>query len=65
KRIMSCFDCCEEDNYAKSVENGRQYVLKISTGNNGNYHSFEIAKPQTVKVHPIEVPAILPYRQMN
>ncbi|XLU49578.1 hypothetical protein S245_044392, partial [Arachis hypogaea] len=31
KRIMSCFDCCEEDNYAKSVENGRQYVLKIST----------------------------------
>ncbi|KAL1293837.1 hypothetical protein HN51_054485 [Arachis hypogaea] len=55
---MSCFGCCEEDDYAKSVENGGQYAVKNPAGNNGNYHSSETAKPQTVKVQPIEVPAI-------
>ncbi|MED6120130.1 cleavage polyadenylation factor subunit pti1 [Stylosanthes scabra] len=55
---MSCFACCEEDDYAKPAENGGQYAVKNPAGNDGNYHSSETAKPQTVKVRPIEVPAI-------
>ncbi|KAK2403378.1 Protein kinase superfamily protein [Trifolium repens] len=57
---MSCFSCCEEDEFHKTAESGGQYVVKNPAGNDGNYHASETAKQgaQTVKVQPIEVPEI-------
>nr|KJB22427.1 hypothetical protein B456_004G047300 [Gossypium raimondii]KJB22428.1 hypothetical protein B456_004G047300 [Gossypium raimondii] len=58
---MSCFGCCEEDNIHNATDNGGQYMVKNSAGNFGGYHTSETASKsaQTVKVQPIEVPAIL------
>ncbi|PPR80353.1 hypothetical protein GOBAR_AA40365 [Gossypium barbadense] len=58
---MSCFGCCEEDNIHNATDNGGQYMVKNSAGNVGGYHTSETASKsaQTVKVQPIEVPAIL------
>ncbi|XP_045807776.1 pto-interacting protein 1-like isoform X1 [Trifolium pratense] len=60
KRIMSCFSCCEEDEFHKTAESGGPYVVKNPAGNDGNYPASETAKQgaQTVKVQPIEVPEI-------
>ncbi|MBA0605080.1 hypothetical protein Godav_017692 [Gossypium davidsonii] len=57
---MSCFGCCEEDDIHRAADNGGQYVVKHSAGNDGGYQTSEIASKsaQTVKVQPIEVPAI-------
>ncbi|TKY61665.1 receptor protein kinase [Spatholobus suberectus] len=57
---MSCFGCCEEDDFQKTAESGGQHVVKNSTGNDGNGHASETAKQgtQTVKIQPIEVPEI-------
>nr|XP_027188646.1 pto-interacting protein 1-like [Cicer arietinum] len=63
---MSCFSCCEEDEYHKAAESGGPYVVKnpavnlTHIRNDGNYHAFEIAKQgaQAVKVQPIEFPEI-------
>ncbi|KAL4383570.1 hypothetical protein GQ457_15G020640 [Hibiscus cannabinus] len=59
---MSCFGCCEEDDMQKASDNGGQYIVKQPSGNNGGYHTSETASKsksaQTVKVQPIEVPAI-------
>ncbi|OMO64115.1 hypothetical protein CCACVL1_22048 [Corchorus capsularis] len=57
---MSCFGCCEEDDYHKTADNGGQYMVKNSSGNDGGYHTSETASKsaQAVKVQPIEVPAI-------
>ncbi|GAU40581.1 hypothetical protein TSUD_35980 [Trifolium subterraneum] len=57
---MSCFSCCEEDEFHKTAESGGPYVVKNPAGNDGNYHASETAKQgaQTVKVQPIEVPEI-------
>ncbi|KAK6239553.1 hypothetical protein QUC31_005022 [Theobroma cacao] len=57
---MSCFGCCEEDDFHKAADNGGQYMVKNSAGNDGGYHTSETASKsaQTVKVQPIEVPAI-------
>ncbi|KAK4259265.1 hypothetical protein QN277_005613 [Acacia crassicarpa] len=57
---MSCFSYCEDDAHLKAAESGRPYVVKHSTGNDGNYHASEAAKQsaQTVRVQPIEVPTI-------
>lgn len=30
---MSCFSCCEEDEYHKAAESGGPYVAKHPTGN--------------------------------
>ncbi|RDY11472.1 putative receptor-like protein kinase [Mucuna pruriens] len=58
---MSCFSCCEEDDFQKTAESGGQHVVKNSTGNDGNGRASETAKQgtQTVKVQPIEVPELL------
>ncbi|KAI9120247.1 hypothetical protein K1719_008895 [Acacia pycnantha] len=57
---MSCFSCCEEEEHLKAAESRRPYVVKSSTGNDGNYHASDGARQsaQTVKVQPIEVPTI-------
>ncbi|OMO82249.1 hypothetical protein COLO4_23148 [Corchorus olitorius] len=57
---MSCFGCCEEDDFHKTADNGGQYMVKNSAGNDGGYHTSETASKsaQAVKVQPIEVPAI-------
>ncbi|KAJ4849883.1 cleavage polyadenylation factor subunit pti1 [Turnera subulata] len=58
---MSCFSCCEEDEYNKGAESGGQHPVKSSAGNIGGYHASEAAPKgsvQAVKVQPIEVPAI-------
>nr|XP_012569746.1 pto-interacting protein 1-like [Cicer arietinum] len=63
---MSCFSCCEEDEYHKAAESGGPYVVKnpavnlTHIRNDGNYHASETAKQgaQAVKVQPIEVPEI-------
>ncbi|CAI8603655.1 unnamed protein product [Vicia faba] len=60
ERIMSCFSCCQEDEFHKVAESGGPYIVKNPAGNDGNYHASESTKPgaQTVKVQPIEVPEI-------
>ncbi|KAG4913787.1 hypothetical protein AAZX31_19G206900 [Glycine max] len=57
---MSCFGCCEEDDYQKTAESGGQHVVKNSTGNDGNSRASETAKQgtQAVKIQPIEVPEL-------
>ncbi|GMI73696.1 hypothetical protein like AT3G62220 [Hibiscus trionum] len=57
---MSCFGFCEEDDLHKASDNGGQYIVKQPAGNDGGYHTSEPASKsvQTVKVQPIEVPAI-------
>lgn len=30
---MSCFGCCEEDDFHKAADNGGQYMVKNSAGN--------------------------------
>ncbi|XP_057422925.1 pto-interacting protein 1-like [Lotus japonicus] len=57
---MSCFNCCEEDDFHKTAESGGPYVVKNPSGNDGNHHASETAKQggQTVKPQPIEVPNI-------
>ncbi|KAL2345524.1 hypothetical protein Fmac_006809 [Flemingia macrophylla] len=57
---MSCFSCCEEDDYQKTAESGGHHLVKNSTGNDGNGRASETAKQgtQTVKIQPIEVPEL-------
>ncbi|RDX63763.1 Pto-interacting protein 1, partial [Mucuna pruriens] len=61
ERIISCFSCCEEDDFQRTAESGGQHVVKNSTGNDGNGRSSETTKQgtQTVKVQPIEVSNLL------
>lgn len=58
--MMSCFSCCGEDDMHKAADNGGHYMVKNSGGNEGGYHASEAASKgaQTVKIQPIEVPAI-------
>ncbi|KAL4370346.1 hypothetical protein AHAS_Ahas06G0056600 [Arachis hypogaea] len=58
--IMSCFSCCEGDDLHNTTDSGAPFAVKNSAGNDGNHHASETAKQgaQTVKVQPIEVPAI-------
>ncbi|KAE9598192.1 putative protein kinase RLK-Pelle-RLCK-VIII family [Lupinus albus] len=57
---MGCFGCCEDDNGHKAPETGGPYAAKNSAGNGGNFHASQSAKQevQTVRIQPIEVPAI-------
>ncbi|GMN52207.1 hypothetical protein TIFTF001_021354 [Ficus carica] len=57
---MSCFGCCEDDDMHKAADSGGAYPVKSSSGNDGGYHASESAPrgAQTVKVQPIEVPAL-------
>ncbi|XP_014494672.1 pto-interacting protein 1 [Vigna radiata var. radiata] len=57
---MSCFSCCEEDDFQKHAESGGQHLVKNSTGNDGNGRASETAKQgiQAVKIQPIEVPEL-------
>ncbi|KAJ1393349.1 Serine-threonine/tyrosine-protein kinase, catalytic domain [Sesbania bispinosa] len=57
---MSCFSCCEEDDFHKTAESGGPYVVKNSV-NDGNHHASETAKQGAqilLKFRPIEVPEI-------
>ncbi|XP_047328185.1 pto-interacting protein 1-like [Impatiens glandulifera] len=57
---MSCFSCCEEDDFNRPPAGGGQYMDKHQPGNNAGYHPTEAAPKgsQAVKVRPIEVPTI-------
>ncbi|KAI4331006.1 hypothetical protein MLD38_029238 [Melastoma candidum] len=57
---MSCFSCCDDDDFSKAPESGGVYPSKNSAGNDAAYHSSEPAPKgaQAVKIQPIEVPAI-------
>ncbi|KAL0370646.1 UNVERIFIED_CONTAM: Pto-interacting protein 1 [Sesamum angustifolium] len=56
---MSCFSCCEEDDVNKHGDGGSQFAVKNSAGNDGGYHSTEVAsKAQAVRVQPIAVSSI-------
>ncbi|XP_020211905.1 pto-interacting protein 1 [Cajanus cajan] len=57
---MSCFSCCEEDDFQKTAESGGQHLIKNTTGSDGNGRASETAKQgtQTVKIQPIEVPEL-------
>ncbi|XP_057484485.1 pto-interacting protein 1-like isoform X2 [Actinidia eriantha] len=57
---MSCFSCCEDDDINRPNDGGGAYMLKNAAGNNGGYHATEAASKaaQTVKIQPIDVPAI-------
>ncbi|KAK4796385.1 hypothetical protein SAY86_028711 [Trapa natans] len=56
---MGCFSCCDDDD-VKAPDTEGAYTAKNSAGNDGGYHASESAPrgAQTVKVQPIEVPAI-------
>ncbi|KAH7837432.1 hypothetical protein Vadar_013786 [Vaccinium darrowii] len=60
ERIMSCFGCCQDDDINRPTDGGGAYMVKNSAGNNGGYHVTEATSKgaQTVKVQPIDVPAI-------
>jgi len=57
---MSCFACCEEDDYRPSGGGGGAFNTNYSAGNDGAYRASVPAPKgvQTVKVQPIEVPTI-------
>lgn len=57
---MSCFGCCKDDDINRPTDGGGAYMVKNSAGNNGGYHVTEATSKgaQTVKVQPIDVPAI-------
>ncbi|KAK6941139.1 Protein kinase domain [Dillenia turbinata] len=57
---MSCFSCCEDDDFHRTADSGGQHMLKTSAGNDGDYHATEAVPRdvQTVAVQPIAVPAI-------
>ncbi|KAG5514078.1 hypothetical protein RHGRI_035473 [Rhododendron griersonianum] len=60
ERIMGCFGCCEDDDFNRPTDGGGAYTVKNSAGNNGGYQMTEATSKgaQTVKVQPIDVPAI-------
>ncbi|XP_058196911.1 pto-interacting protein 1-like [Rhododendron vialii] len=57
---MGCFGCCEDDDFNRPTDGGGAYTVKNSAGNNGGYQMTEATSKgaQTVKVQPIDVPAI-------
>ncbi|XP_019161485.1 PREDICTED: pto-interacting protein 1-like isoform X1 [Ipomoea nil] len=57
---MSCFNCCEEDDFNKTADGGDLHTVKSSAGKNGTQHSKDASTGgvQAVKVQPIAIPAI-------
>ncbi|XP_019178731.1 PREDICTED: pto-interacting protein 1-like [Ipomoea nil] len=57
---MSCFNCCEEDDFNNTANGGRLHTVKTSAGTNGTQHNKDASTGgvQAVKVQPIAVPAI-------
>ncbi|KAK7397010.1 hypothetical protein VNO78_18174 [Psophocarpus tetragonolobus] len=60
ERIMSCFSCCEEEDFQKTAESGGQHLVKNSAVNDGNGRASETTRQgtQAVKIQPIEVPEL-------
>ncbi|KAK3194390.1 hypothetical protein Dsin_025700 [Dipteronia sinensis] len=57
---MSCLSHCEEDELHKAADSENPYLVKSSAENDGGYHESEAVPEgaQTVKVQPIDAPAI-------
>ncbi|KAL0903220.1 hypothetical protein M5K25_027580 [Dendrobium thyrsiflorum] len=56
---MSCFSCCRGSDDHRVPDNGASFPAKQSSGNDGAFHASNPApKGASIKVQPIEVPAI-------
>ncbi|XP_020276873.1 pto-interacting protein 1-like [Asparagus officinalis] len=57
---MACFRCCGAEAIQQATDRGRPFTRHHSIGNYGGYRASDSAPNgiQSVKVHPIAVPAI-------